>query len=126
MEGTQQAAGDDVQVIAQHTRGLIFLGTPFQGSRGAKPAEFVRRILIAVHFETQEKTLKLLGVDSERLAVLNRAFPDCMRQRMTSKKPEDKIQAMFFFELLKTSGRLVILRQRNQIAELMLVTDCRA
>ena len=105
--GARRASGDNASIIARYTQGLIFFGTPFRGSKGAQPVEFARRILSAFGVNTQEKTLKLLGVDSESLTALNAAFQETMRKRYTSKKPEDKIDAMFFYETLKTHGIMV-------------------
>lgn len=105
--GARRASGDSASVIAQHTRGMIFFGTPFCGSKGAQPAEIARKILSALGLATQSKTLKLLDVDSERLKELNIAFQETMRKRITSDKPEDKIGAMFFYETLPTDGKMV-------------------
>jgi len=87
--------------ISKNVRGMIFLGTPFRGSSTARPAEIARSILQFVGVDTQERTLKLLGVDSERLDELTQAFTDILDRRRTSKKLEDRIQAFFFYETLK-------------------------
>lgn len=105
--GARRASGDSASVIAQHTQGMIFFGTPFRGSKGAQPAEIARKILSVFGVTTQEKTLKLLGVDSERLNGLNTAFQETMRKWYTADKPEDKIDAMFFYETLPTYGKIV-------------------
>jgi protein SERAC1 len=102
--GERHTLGDAAQLIAQQLRGMIFLGTPFRGSTLAKPAEIARRILSVFGVNTQESTLKLLGVDSERLKILNVEFPEAMRKRISSKKPDDKIDAVFFYETMKTHG----------------------
>ena len=112
--GARRASGDNASVIARHTQGLIFFGTPFRGSKGAQLAEIARKILSALGVNTQEKTLKLLGVDSERLTGLNAAFQETIRKRYTSNKPEDKIEAMFFYETLNTHGIMVSLQTRGK------------
>ena len=112
--GARRASGDDASVIARYTQGLIFFGTPFGGSKGAKPAEIARKILSAFGVNTQEKTLKLLGVDSERSNGLNAAFQETMRKRYTSNKPEEKIEAMVFFETLQTYGGMVSRQTQGQ------------
>lgn len=81
---------------------MIFLGTPFRGSPSARKAEAARRILQVFGVNTQEHTLKLLGVDSERLDELTRAFPEVLNKRRASKNPLDRIEAFFFYEILKT------------------------
>lgn len=83
---------------------MIFLGTPFRGSTAAKPAEIARRILRVFGVNTQEHTLRLLGVDSDKLNDLNMAFAETMRKRLISKEPEDKVVAFFFYETLPTRG----------------------
>ncbi|VZI02176.1 unnamed protein product [Fusarium fujikuroi] len=88
--------------IARNVRGMIFLGTPFRGSSVAKPAEVVRRVLNLFKVDTQQQTLKLLGVDSERLDELTRAFPEVLNKRRSSKDTNYRIEAFFFYETLKT------------------------
>ena len=112
--GARRAAEDNASVIARYTQGLIFFGTPFRGSKGAQPAEVARKILSVFRVNTQEKTLKLLGVDSERLNGLNAAFQETMRKRHTSNKPEEKIEAMFFYETLPTYGGMVRLQTQGK------------
>ncbi|EXM19963.1 hypothetical protein FOTG_11990 [Fusarium oxysporum f. sp. vasinfectum 25433] len=89
--------------IAKNVRGMVFLGTPFRGSSVARPAEVVRRVLDLFRIDTQQQTLKLLGVDSERLDELTRAFPQVLNKLRSSKDIDRRIEAFFFYETLKTS-----------------------
>ncbi|RKK63859.1 hypothetical protein BFJ69_g16852 [Fusarium oxysporum] len=102
VHGEQRTEDSRTKSITKNLRGMIFLGTPFQGSSAAKPAEIARRILKFFGIDTQEHTLKLLGVDSERLDELTKAFPNVLNKRRTSKDPKDRIEAFFFYETLKT------------------------
>ncbi|KAL5600869.1 hypothetical protein FOVSG1_006899 [Fusarium oxysporum f. sp. vasinfectum] len=102
VHGEQRTEDSRTKSITKNLRGIIFLGTPFQGSSAAKPAEIARRILKFFGIDTQEHTLKLLGVDSERLDELTKAFPNVLNKRRTSKDPKDRIEAFFFYETLKT------------------------
>lgn len=86
---------------------MMFFGTPFRGSSTAGPAEIVRKILSVFGVNTQDQTLKLLGMDSERLTQLNYEFPELLRKRLASETPRSEIKAFFFYELLKTSGIMV-------------------
>ncbi|KAF5597596.1 ribonuclease p mrp [Fusarium subglutinans] len=88
--------------IARNVRGMVFLGTPFRGSSVAKFAEVVRRVLGLFKVDTQQQTLKLLGVDSERLDELTRAFPQVLNKRISSKDIDHRIEVFFFYETLKT------------------------
>ncbi|KAH8878747.1 hypothetical protein GQ53DRAFT_756485 [Thozetella sp. PMI_491] len=101
IHGERQSEGA-ASSITKNLRGMLFLGTPFRGSGAAKPAEMVRRVLEVFRVDTQKSTLKLLGVDSERLDELTRAFPEVLNKRRTSAKPGDKIEAFFFYETRKT------------------------
>ncbi|KAI0186035.1 Alpha/Beta hydrolase protein [Xylaria flabelliformis] len=94
--------------VTQNIRGMIFLGTPFRGSTSARPAEIVRKVLQVFGVSTQEQTLRLLLADSERLDELTRAFAQVLNKRRTSSESADKIEAFFFYETLKTKGRLIV------------------
>ncbi|EXA29670.1 hypothetical protein FOVG_18861 [Fusarium oxysporum f. sp. pisi HDV247] len=102
VHGEQRSEDSRTKSITKNLRGMIFLGTPFRGSSAAKPAEIARRILDFFGIDTQQHTLKLLGVDSERLDELTRAFPNVLNKRRTSKDPKDRIEAFFFYETLET------------------------
>lgn len=102
VHGEQGNEGSSAKNIVRNIRGLIFLGTPFRGSVLGGPAESARKILKWIGVETQEQTLKLLGVDSEPLKELTRAFANMLNKRRTSKDTNDKIDAFFFYETLPT------------------------
>jgi len=102
VHGEQRTESSSAKSITKNLRGMIFLGTPFRGSPAAKTAEIARRIIDFCGVDTQKHTLKLLGVDSERLDELTRAFPDILNKRRISKDPQDKIEAFFLYETLKT------------------------
>lgn len=103
VRGEQSHEGSAAQTIAKNLRGLIFLGTPFRGSKAAKPAEIARRVLDSFGIDTQKETLKLLGVESKPLVELTNAFANVLNKRRSSKKVSDRIEAFFFYETLKTS-----------------------
>jgi protein SERAC1 len=73
---------------------MIFLGTPFYGSKIAGWGEVVRRIYSLVQ-KTDQNTLKNLKLDSEELRDLRLGFPDVIRKRNENSV---KIAAVFFFE----------------------------
>lgn len=52
--------GDKSQLIAQETRGMMFLGTPFRGSKPASLKESVSRIL-GLGANIQVENLELLA-----------------------------------------------------------------
>ncbi|KAI1770758.1 hypothetical protein F4818DRAFT_252459 [Hypoxylon cercidicola] len=108
VHGEQKAETSDAKSIAKNLRGLVFLGTPFKGSSPAWLADVARKILKLFGVNTQDHTLKLLGVDSERLDELTRAFPELLNKRRMSRKPEDKIEAFFYYETLKTQSIQIV------------------
>ncbi|KAI1172360.1 Alpha/Beta hydrolase protein [Nemania sp. FL0916] len=103
VHGALGHGGSTTTSITKNIRGMIFLGTPFRGSKSARTGEMVRRALQIIGVNTQEHTLKLLGVDSERLDELTRAFPEVLNKRRSSPDDSDKIEAFFFYETLKMS-----------------------
>ncbi|KAI0392840.1 hypothetical protein F5Y17DRAFT_459498 [Xylariaceae sp. FL0594] len=70
--GDQKDEDSSIGSVTQNLRGLIFLGTPFRGSRAASLGENVRRILQLIPV-TQKDTLKLLEPESHLL----RQLPGC-------------------------------------------------
>ncbi|KAI0436816.1 Alpha/Beta hydrolase protein [Xylaria telfairii] len=104
LHGEQRELSSIAKSITKNLRGLIFLGTPFRGSKHAKLPEIVRKVVDFWGKPTQQRTLKLLNPDSEKLDELTRAFPEVLNRRRTSNDPTDKIRAYFFFETLSTSA----------------------
>lgn len=101
--GERNADGDCVQAIAERVRGLVFLGTPFAGSDLAKWGDLVRAIFNVVR-ETDRNTLKTLKENSHDLKELGTAFPETIRKRNNTAK---KVVIVFFYETLKTYGKMV-------------------
>jgi protein SERAC1 len=100
-----------VKSVTQNLRGLIFLGTPFQGSATATLGENVRKILKLFSVSTQQHTLELLATDSQRLRQLVRSFAEILNKRRISQEEEDRIEAFFCYETLKTSALGIPLMQ---------------
>jgi len=101
--GERNAIGDSVQQVAEHIRGIIFMGTPFAGSNIAKWGELARRIFNVVA-KTDKNTLKTLKEDSNDLKELGVAFPEVVRKRNDAGR---KINIVFFYEELDTYGQRV-------------------
>lgn len=116
VHGDQRSENSAAQRIARNLRGMIFLGTPFKGSSAAKLAEIARRILELFGVDTQQHTLRLLGVDSERLDELTRSFASVVGKRRSSKEPSDMLQAFFFYETLKTGFRKAAIQVLSVLA----------
>ncbi|TGJ78475.1 hypothetical protein E0Z10_g10285, partial [Xylaria hypoxylon] len=101
VHGEQRDESSSVKSITRNLRGMVFLSSSY-----ARPAEIAQNILTLVGFNTQEHTLKLLGVDSERLDELTGAFPEVLNKRRTSKEAHDRIEAFFCYETLQTKSVL--------------------
>lgn len=84
---------------------MVFLGTPFRGSRHAKWANTLQNIA-HVFFETNTKNTKDLLETSDKLQRLAEAFPDVLRKRDLERR---SIGVAFFIETLKYRGILVFL-----------------
>lgn len=104
--GDRSADGDNVQIIAKYTRGMVFLGTPFRGSNAAKWTENIRKI-VRVLYDTNEANAKDLQKESETLRILGDAFPSVLRKRDLSGNTEERIGTAFFYEQLKTYNVMV-------------------
>ena len=100
--GEGVAETDSINSIARMIKGMIFLGTPFHGSKIAGWGEVVRRIFQLVK-ETDQNTLKYLKPDSKELKDLRLGFPEVIRKRNQSPA---KIAVVFFFER-KTTYKVV-------------------
>ncbi|KAL9608001.1 MAG: hypothetical protein Q9167_007133 [Letrouitia subvulpina] len=83
---------------------MVFLGTPFRGSRHAKWANTLQNI-VHIFTETNTKKLRDLQVDSEKLKVLVETFPDILRKRDIE---GPRIAVTFFIETLKYKGIHVV------------------
>lgn len=92
--GNGATEGDSINSIAQKVTGMIFLGTPFYGSKIAGWVEVVRRIYSLVQ-KTDQNTLKNLELDSKELKDLRLGFPEVIRKR---NQTSAKIAVVFFFE----------------------------
>lgn len=76
----QHGADNSSKLIADHTCGTVFLGTPFEGSAKAKEC------LIALNFasifsQTKKDDVKDLREGSLKLAGITEAFAKCVRER---------------------------------------------
>lgn len=79
---------------------MIFLGTPFRGSRHAKWANTLQNIAHAF-IETNTKKTKDLLETSDKLKTLAEAFPEVLRKRDLERR---SIGVAFFVETLKYKG----------------------
>ncbi|WZH49502.1 putative ribonuclease p mrp protein [Fusarium acuminatum] len=120
LHGEMSSDDAGAKSIVKNVRGMIFLGTPFGGSKAAKLAESVRRILDLFGSESQDQTLKLLEVDSKQAEELRRSFASCLNKRRTSKDPKDQVEAVFFYERQFTKvGIKYIQIVENESAQLL-------
>ncbi|KAF2741651.1 hypothetical protein M011DRAFT_491174 [Sporormia fimetaria CBS 119925] len=106
--GNGASKGDCIHSRAQHIKGMIFLGTPFFGSKIAGWGEIMRRIYNLVQ-KTDQKTLKSLTLDSEELKDLRLGFPEVVRKR---NQTSDKVVVVFFFEK-KMTYRVWIIKEED-------------
>ena len=100
--GDRAAEGDSINLIAQKIKGMIFLGTPFYGSKIAEWGDVVRRI-VDLLWRTDRNTLKNLKIDGENLKDLRFGFPEVIRKR---NETSTKVAVVFFFEK-KTTYKIV-------------------
>lgn len=70
------------QDLGRSVKGMIFLGTPHQGSSMADFGETMRRIASVVGFDTAKQNIKALEIDSDSLQECQRRFV-LLRKRRT-------------------------------------------
>ncbi|KAK5625580.1 hypothetical protein RRF57_001296 [Xylaria bambusicola] len=98
-------AEQHIKQIAACTRGIIFLGTPLQGSGKVKWAEIGVQFAKLVGQDKNKDVLSVLKENSPRLKELADAFGNILRDRA---KTENQIDVVFFYEQFGTSiGHIV-------------------
>ena len=103
----RQDGGDErSKEIVQNTRGIVFLGTPFGGSRMAGWADIANNFMTKV-CEINETSIKNLKKHSEMLAVIAREFPKLLVDRLKSKDKHD-IDIICFFEQYSLKKNTII------------------
>jgi len=93
----QNSPDQHINNIAKYTRGIVFLGTPHEGSSKAKWAMVGERLLRSFK-STSQTNIKDLEEDSEKLSELGKMFPELLRRRGESREPGSKIEVACFFE----------------------------
>src|SRR5271168_4471546 len=94
---------DNSSIIANNTRGIVFLGTPFYGSPVAPWAKTISTMLSVIH-ETDTQKIKDLDQKSDKLKILAESFATTLHQRIRDNK---EIRVSFFHETNKLHGSLV-------------------
>lgn len=94
-----------MQKVVQNTRGIVFLGTPFGGSKLASWADIANNFM-SKFCDVNEGAIKNLKKHSEMLDTIAREFPKFLISRLKSKDMHD-IEIVCFFEqysMKKNSG----------------------
>jgi hypothetical protein len=95
------------QNIIKATRGVLFFGTPFEGSNKARWGAMAAKFLQAFT-DTNSKNIKALEEGSETLVSINNNFAKFLMQRARSRDEHSVDVACFFEELsLKVKGNSV-------------------
>jgi hypothetical protein len=95
--GHRSAPDDNVSIVANQTRGIIFLATPIYGSAVAKWGEALRN-LVGLVTNTNPNLIKSLG-NREKLRELSVAFSEVLGTRDVEGR---RINVAFLIEMLKT------------------------
>jgi len=104
VKGALGAETDNVAIVSNNTRGMIFLGTPFHGSPIAPLAKVFSR-MVSVLRNTHTQKVKDLEQKSEKLRILAESFASALHQRIRDNK---EIRVAFFHETKTLNGVLVV------------------
>lgn len=97
-------AEDHIQSIVNHTRGIVFLGTPHGGSDQKRWAQ--RGVTFAKFFgvSVDDQILKIFDEGSSKLIEVDSAFLEQLRKRNESEDSElGKVKVACFYEELPTT-----------------------
>jgi len=92
---------DEIKSIGESTRGMLFLGTPHGGSSLAKWAS-IGLSFTKLFAHTNNKNIKILQEDSEKLKEVGEKFPLVLMDRAST--PESKIMVTCFYETLQVDN----------------------
>lgn len=95
-----------LQSIPDHTIGVLFLGTPFQGSSLASYGSIAINLLKYV-MNTQPDSLQTLEKKSKKLADINTKFAKFLKERDRAHNMP-RLQIACFFEGIPIKGTLVV------------------
>ena len=118
--GDRTTYNDNTSIIARRIQGMVFPGTPFRGSRHAKWADTLQRI-VGVFSETNTNKTRDLQENSDKLKELAEAFPDVLRKRDIQ---GPRIGVVFFIETLKCKKILVKMIQYFSSEITLIMTGC--
>ena len=88
--------------IAEHTRGMIFLGTPHEGADLARWATLGLQFLKLDNNGKATRDLNVLKKESSKLRDLSTAFGMLLRTHGESQDPRQKIEIVCFYEEFDT------------------------
>lgn len=80
--GAEKDEAKDLYSIYASTTAIIFLGTPHRGSPWADFGETIRRIVAVVGFDTSDKVVRALQIDSAELEVCQEDFMRLYERRV--------------------------------------------
>lgn len=97
------------QEVVNHTRGVIFLGTPFQGSSKVTWAKMAEKFL-GLFSDSNNQTIKDLDKDSSKLKQVSTSFHMLLQARYASRHPKP-IQVACFFETKSTTKKVGLIKK---------------
>ncbi|KAK4248315.1 Alpha/Beta hydrolase protein [Corynascus novoguineensis] len=111
VKGALAGETDNIAIISNNTRGMIFLGTPFHGSPIAPFAKVFSSMVSVLH-KTHTQKVKDLEQKSEKLRILAESFASALNQRI---RENQEIRVAFFHETKKYLGVLVVPELNSRI-----------
>lgn len=92
--------------VAKFIRGILFLGTPLEGSSKTKWAKAGNNF-VSLYKRTNSEHVAVIEENSIKLGDIGAAFLQLLRKRREAKEPGRKIEIVCFFEEQETAIGLV-------------------
>ena len=117
VKGALAAESDNIAIISNNARGMVFLGTPFHGSPVAPYFKTLSNMVSILH-QTHTQKVKDLEQKSEKLRILAESFSSALHQRIRADK---EVRVAFFHETKKLRGLLVSFLMTSKMCRLPVI-----
>jgi len=99
--------------MIDYLSGIVFLGTPHQGSTATTPALYIARLAKVVKVRLRRNLIRILERDSEDLFTTARSFERFLQ--------DNTVEIKSFYETRTTSYGWAFFKKEFQVSELIVI-----